>query len=236
MLLEARTIAASCIPHPNGLYGARWGSRRPPGLPASARYAAAPAPGLVADWCARFDAPAGLTAMLDQLSAGESNHTIGQPALNFEGRLAPGYDARRAARLRYVANPHGERRPEGESLVLAWGIGQFNRAYLRDALRILDMSVDVARPLPWEISPVEELTILVRLYRLVWKWTSGLGLGDAQRGALLRLRHALPTRFKWAMRDLRRGATFARAWAAQVPEGRQAIIADHIASAGLGVV
>lgn len=236
MSLEQRTVLAACVPHPSGLYGARWGNQRPPGLPLTARHTAAPAPGLVGDWADHFDAPPGLRAGLVQLSWGESRHAQGQPALNFEGRLAQGYNADRADRLRYVADPYGERRPAGSKLVLAWGRMGFNRAYLRDAIRILGIRTHVALPLPWELSAVEELSIPVHLYRIAWDWTDGLGLGDAQRMALLRLRHALPTRFKWAMRDLRRGHSFARAWGAHCPDGKKPIIAAHIDRAGLGVV
>ena len=236
-MLEARTIAAAERTSSLGRWGKGWGNTRPPALPVTARHtAASTGDTLVGDWCLDMELPRGLTSTIVELEQGESGHRAGQPALNFNARLVALYPAARAERLRHVPDAHGPRRAPTRKLITAWGRFQFNRDAWRITLRQLGITPARPLPFPWECTPVEEMRIPLMQYQRLWAQLDGMGLGDAQRGALIRLWHAMPARYKRVRLALLKGQPFDRLWVRHTPADRRRIIAAHIDAAGLGIV
>lgn len=208
---------------PGRPYGSRWGPRRPPGLPASARKASrhGAAISYIRSMASRFGLGEPFVRAVVQLAEGESRGgTFALPADNFN------------------ALPPAQRR--GASLITAWGVFQHNR----DAWRALstpqpwDLDGRPAAPdqetvdrMPWEVDARGELWFPLRNYAGIYRHIRQRGGSplDAARG--LRYWHVTPAGFR---RYLRAGPRvgWPAAWR-QVSAGIASRINRHLSRAGV---
>jgi len=192
---------------PGEEYGARWRSRRPPGLPARARQASAR--GAATPHVEQLARAQGLSESfvrtIVHLAFTESTARFGLPANNFDNRPP-------AAR-------------SGKDLVTAWGAFQFNR----DAWRSLpDVTPDA---FPWDASALEEIARPVARYAQLYRSVVAArgSARDAARG--IRLWHITPTGFRQFL-DRARRSGFAAAWQ-QVPADTRSWIDARLTQAGV---
>lgn len=196
---------------PKRPYGPVWGDKRPPGLPAYARFCSTSAAGKKAllAYCEQAKTAPHLILVLLNLARGESGCMLGRPANNFDARP-------KAERV-----DENGRRPK---LITAWGLFNWNYPCQQEEVRDGRM--------PWDLSEEEELAIPIRKYTKLWAdiLAAGGNSLDAARG--VRLWHALPVQHK---RYIRRAKTegFSASWA-KVPNPYRARIDHHLAGIDFG--
>ncbi|HEV8241947.1 MAG TPA: hypothetical protein VGS57_21460 [Thermoanaerobaculia bacterium] len=195
-------------PVPGEEYGARWRSRRPPGLPPHARQASARDEAVPHVERLAYVEGLGDTFVrtVSHLARTESTARFGLPANVFDARPA-------AAR-------------GGKPLITAWGAFQFNRG----AWRALPGVSPTAEP--WDCTAVEEIARPIRRYAELFRAVAAAG-GDPRDGARgIRLWHVTPAGFRAFLNRGRTGG-FAAAWQ-QVPAERRRWIDARLRSAGVG--
>lgn len=185
-------------------YGPRWGRRRPPGLPASARRTSVAGAARGPIVCLARARRLGTTFVNTVLSLAD-NETGGS------FRFALPANA-------FNALPAEQR--GGAALITAWGVFQFNRAaWARDVGRLLGRP---SSAMPWQCTPREEIEYPVRFYALVFRQIRAAGGSplDAARG--VRLQHHGPGYFnRFLATGRRRG--FTAAWNEVDPGQRRRI-------------
>jgi len=194
---------------PGQEHGTGWGSRIPPGLPATARRASAP--GAAGPWIEKLAQAEGLgdvfVRTVRHLAQTESGARFGQPAIKV-------FDARPPAQ-----------RPPGKRLITAWGAFQFNR----DAWRSLPGVAKTA--FPWDSTPRQEIARPIaryaRLYRDVL--AAGGSAIDAARG--MRLWHKTPAGFRKYVKT-GKSSGFGAAWQT-VSATRQQVIDKRLRESGV---
>lgn len=151
---------------PQRPYGPRWGMRRPPGLPESARKAGVTnsAEPFVLRAADELGASRAFAAAVIALLRNESGARMGLPANSFDAR------------------PESQR--GGGALITAWGAFQYNRgAWHRES---------GVQQEPWDAGPVDEVKVPMRKYLDVWTRAKDAGAPDAYAERAIRLWHVAP--------------------------------------------
>ncbi|QGZ90771.1 peptidoglycan-binding protein [Microcystis aeruginosa] len=188
-------------------YGPRWRSRRPPGLPASARQASRTGAAL---------------AYIEQIARSTG---LGQTFVTTVRHLAHTESKGIFARPANIFNILPPSQRQGRPYISAWGVFQFNR----DAWRSLAGVSQTA--FPWDSTPDEEIARPIRKYAELFSQVTRAGGSpiDAARG--IRLWHMRPALYRSYFTSGQRQG-FSSAWQ-RVDQERRIKIDRHLRNAGV---
>ncbi|MDH3661339.1 MAG: penicillin-insensitive murein endopeptidase [Alphaproteobacteria bacterium] len=213
-------------------YGRKFGTKRPPGLPAGARKAGAPGSALkqvrsVAKAQKLGDA---FVRTVVQMAKTESNGRYALPANTFN------------------ANPP-KLRPKGQGLITAWGVFQYNRdawtCLFSEAERKKRVSYRQHGKLgcsgcrgkggcvfPWDATATEEVTKPIEQWAKLFAKVKGLGGSSRDAARAIRLFHISPTNTnKWLKAAA--GSNVASAWRKTVSDRRRKRVDRFVAAVGI---
>jgi hypothetical protein len=209
-------------------YGRRWGSRRPPGLPAWARQASTPGAAY-----APVEAEARTHGLGDtfvrtcrSLAYSESRGTYALPANIFDARP-------RSAR------------PAGKALITAWGVFNFNRGAWTGIVPAAERagrrsflaqgeagcSTRGGCVQAWDCTPEEEIARPIAKYAELWLELRAAGATELQAARGVRLWHAQPNGLYRPYLRRGRASGFDAAWRS-VPANRRRRIDELLEDGG----
>jgi outer membrane protein OmpA-like peptidoglycan-associated protein len=189
-------------------YGWRWKSRRPPGLPPSARRASARGAALpfVEQIARQQTGGEVLVRVVKHLCETESGGTLALPAHTFDAR------------------PQAHR-PSGKPRITAWGAFQFNAGAWQSLPGVARTAV------PWDATAEDELSRPIRRYTSLFASVRDAGGSELDAARAVRLWHRTPAGYR-AYLSRGRPAGFAAAWA-QVDAAHRTVVDRHLRAAGI---